>query len=37
MVRKILTIGALGLVLATASCRNPDDRLLSAVAQYAAQ
>jgi hypothetical protein len=37
MVRKILTIGALGLVLAVSSCRNPDDRMLSAAAQYAAQ
>ena len=26
MIRKLLTIGALGLMLAVSGCRNPDDR-----------
>ena len=26
MIRKLLTIGAVGLMLAVSACRNPDDR-----------
>jgi hypothetical protein len=30
MTRKLLTIGALGLLLAVSACRNPDDRFAQA-------
>jgi hypothetical protein len=30
MIRKLVTIGALGLVIAVSGCRNPDDRATQA-------
>lgn len=27
MIRKLVTIGAVGLILAVSACRNPDDRV----------
>lgn len=30
MIRKLLIIGAVGLVLAVSACRNPDDRFAAA-------
>ncbi len=35
MIRKVLTIGVLGLVLAIAGCRNPDDRRTQVATEHA--